>query len=124
MLRLTTYPKLLERVQVRDVLYGSHEVAAEIQRAQPELHGSSLAIHIHVARTVCTHILLEILELRNTVMTEVELFQSLQLFQALDLGYAVGLHRQDLQTLERAKVLKGQSVQVDPAQGNGRPGAW
>jgi hypothetical protein len=79
----------------------------------------SLAIHEHVARTVCTHIFLEILELRNAVMAEVELFQSLQLLQALDLGHPVGLHRQNLQALERAKVLEVRSVQVDPVQANG-----
>ena len=52
-----------------------------------------------------TYVLLQALNLLNTVVADIELLEALQLFQALELRDPIRLNGQDAQLLQAAEIL-------------------
>ena len=83
----STYPELLERAQVRNVLNLLYPVRANVQRRE-------------------TLAALEALELRQAVVRNVQLLERLERREVLQLGDAVRLNRQHAKRLEILEPLR------------------
>ena len=83
----STYPKLLERAQVRNVLNLLYPIRANVQRSE-------------------TLAALEALELRQAVVRNVQLLERLERREVLQLGDAVRLDRQHAKRLEVLEPLR------------------
>lgn len=93
-----THPELLELGKVRNVLDHSDHVVADIE-------GAEFNLDVSLDRHRITDILLQSLNLCQTVVAEIELLEVDEVFEAVELGDPVALDREDLEVGECAEAL-------------------
>lgn len=90
---------------MRDVLNGRDHVVADIEGAELDLGISMQGGMAESTTHSRTHVLLQALNLGQTVVAEVQLLEIDEVLETLEFGDAVALDREDLEVGECAEVL-------------------